>query len=427
MTGLNAMKEKRNEINRRNFLKTMSAAGLGSVFASSNVKAGAEGANAADPKAKAEAQKPKFPQVPKRKLGKTGIEVPILSLGTVFDLVDNQVILKSALQWGVNYWDTATNYAGGNSELGIGKFLAQKPEMREKLFIVSKPPDLRTPVPDLADVEKQLQDSLKRMNTNYIDLYLAVHGLRNPDQLTNELKQWIEKTKKRGVIKFSGFSTHRNMAQCLTSAARLNWIDAIMTKYDFRLMQNAEMQAGIEACNKAGIGLIAIKTQARRQKITTKEDKKLAGHFLKRGFTEAQAKLKAVLEDERISSAAVGMQNVAILTSNVAAVLDKTKLTQADKAVFKEYAAASCSGYCAGCAYICESALPDVPYISDIMRYLMYYNSYGEQARARELFAKIPGNVKNRLLNIDYRPAEARCPQHMPIGKLVAEAVSKLA
>jgi len=134
-----------------------------------------------------------------------------------------------------------------------------------------------------------------------------------------------------------------------------------------------------------------------------------------------------VLEDERISSAAVGMQNVAILTSNVAAVLDKTNLTQADKAVFKEYAAASCSGYCAGCAYICESALPDVPYISDIMRYLMYYNSYGEQARARELFAKIPSNVKNRLLNIDYRPAEAHCPQHMPIGELVAEAVSKLA
>jgi len=121
------MKEKRNEINRRNFLKTMSAAGLGSVFASSNVKAGAEGANAADPKAKAEAQKPKFPHVPKRKLGKTGIEVPVLSLGTVFDLVDNQVILKSALQWGVCYWDTATNYAGGNSELGIGKFLAQNP------------------------------------------------------------------------------------------------------------------------------------------------------------------------------------------------------------------------------------------------------------------------------------------------------------
>ena len=235
------MKEKRNEINRRNFLKTMGAAGLGSVFASSNLKAGADEVSAADSKAEAEAQKPEFPHVPKRTLGKTGVHVPILSLGTVFDLVDNQVILKSALQWGVNYWDTATNYAGGNSELGIGKYLTQNPGMREKLFIVSKPPDISTPLPDLADVEKQLQDSLKRMNTDYIDVYLAVHGLRNPDQLTNELKQWIEEAKKRGVIKFSGYSTHRNMAQCLTSTAKLNWIDVVMTRYDFRLMQNAEM------------------------------------------------------------------------------------------------------------------------------------------------------------------------------------------
>jgi len=421
------MKEKHDEIDRRNFLRTMGAAGLGSVIALPNVKAGADVPNNADPNTQTDMQEPRFAQVPKRKLGKTGIEVPVLSLGAVFNLLENQVVLRAALQWGVNYWDTATNYGGGNSELGIGKYLTQNPEVREKLFIVSKPPDIETPLPDLADVEKELQDSLKRMNTNYIDLYLGIHGLRGPDQLTDELRQWAEKAKKRGVIKFFGFSMHRNMAQSLISAARLNWIDAIMTRYDFRQMQKPEIQAGIEACHKAGIGLIAIKTQGRRQKISTEEDKKLAGHFLKRGFTEAQAKLKVVLEDERICSAAVGMQNVALLTSNVAAVLDKTKLTQADKVIFREHAAANCSGYCAGCAYICESALPDVPYISDIMRYLMYYNSYGEQDRARELFARIPGNVKNRLLNIDYRPAEAQCPQHMPIGKLVAEAVSKLA
>jgi len=120
------------------------------------------------------------------------------------------------------------------------------------------------------------------------------------------------------------------------------------------------------------------------------------------------------------------MENVGILGENVAAVLDKTKLSQTDMEVLKEYAQATCSGYCAGCAYICDSALPDTPFISDIMRYLMYYNSYGEQDKARQLFAKIPGSVRNRLLSMDYSLAETRCPQHLPIGKLVAEAVSKL-
>ncbi len=61
------------------------------------------------------------------------------------------------------------------------------------------------------------------------------------------------------------------------------------------------------------------------------------------------------------------------------------------------------------------------------MRYLMYYNSYGEQKEARELFAKIPQKVRAKLLSVDYSQAEARCPQNLPIGKLMAEAVSKLA
>jgi len=170
-----------------------------------------------------------------------------------------------------------------------------------------------------------------------------------------------------------------------------------------------------------------MKTQGRRQKIESEEDKKLAGHFLERGFTPGQSMIKAVLQDERFSSACVGMPSVAILTENVAAALDKTELTQADMKVFKEYAKATCSGYCAGCAHICQSALPDIPYVSDIMRYLMYYNSYGEKEMARELFAEIPRNVRSRLLSTNYTFAEARCPQCIAIGELIAEAVSKLA
>ena len=60
-----------------------------------------------------------------------------MSLGAI-GLMDNQVILTSSLKWGVTYWDTAYGYTNGNSELCIGKFLASRPEMRKKLFIVSK-------------------------------------------------------------------------------------------------------------------------------------------------------------------------------------------------------------------------------------------------------------------------------------------------
>jgi hypothetical protein len=421
------MKDKHTKIDRRGFLKTIGAAGLGSVFASAKASAGPN-----DPNTPAKAQEPKFPQVPKRVLGKTGVEVSSLALGTMFDTIENQIVLKTALKWGVNYWDTAHGYSGGNSEIGIGKYISKNPDIRKNLFIVSK-----AKAKSIAEIEEMCATSFKRMNTDYIDLYFGVHGLSDPAELTDELRRWVENAKRKKLIRFFGFSTHKNMAQCLMAASKVDWVDAIMTTYNFRLMQDAEMQAAIDACHKAGIGLVAMKTvalssQGRKQLeaggevYAAEEEKKPFSHFMQQEFTEAQAKIKAVLEDKRISSACVGMKNVAILTSNVAAALDKTKLTQADMAVFKEYAQATCDGYCAGCAYICDSALPGMPYVSDIMRYLMYYNSYGEKDMARELFAQIPPDVRGRLLAADYSLAEARCPQHMPIEKLVAEAVNKL-
>jgi hypothetical protein len=209
------------------------------------------------------------------------------------------------------------------------------------------------------------------------------------------------------------------------AAAKTDWIDAIQFRCSFRELQSDSLQKAIDACHKAGIGLIAMKTQGGRQAADAEADKKFIGHFLQRGFTEGQAKVKAVIQDERISTACVNMGSMAMLMTNVAAVLDKTQLTQADMDVLKGYAQATCSGYCAGCSEICE-AVVNAP-ISDVMRYLMYANSFGETERARQLFAEIPADVRSRLAVIDYGAAEARCPQHLPISKYVAEAVRTLA
>lgn len=418
------MEKGEKQIDRRNFLKTVGVAGIGSVLTSGEVNAQTE-----EPKTDKPSEQPKMPQVPKRKLGKTGVEVPCLAMGGTVNLLENQIMLQKSLEWGVTYWDTSDSYEGGNSELGIGKYLEKNPQMREKLFIVTKAYGAKT----IEDLDVHLQTSLRKMNTRYLDLYLVMerekteHGLSDPSQLDDRLKRWAEFTKKRKLIKYIGFSTHKNMAKCLSAAAKLGWIDAIMTTYNFRVMQDPEMNAAVEECNKAGVGLVAMKTQARGQTIETEEDKKLIDHFLKKGFTEGQAKIKAVLADKRFSSVCSRMGDIATLTQNVAAVLDKTELTHADMRVLRGYADATCSGYCAGCANICNAALPQIPYVSDIMRYLMYYKNYGQQKEAKELFARIPRNVRNKLLTTDYSLAQTRCPQHLPIAKLIAEAVKVLA
>lgn len=409
------MKRNKTSVNRRQFLKVAGAAGLGSivgarVFAEPN-----------DPNTKQE-QSNQPTELPKRKLGKTGVEIPCLALGVAFNAIDNQLILRKAIDWGVTFWDTSSFYENGNSELGIGKFLQKNPDMRSKLFIVSKASFART----TEDVEKRLQTSLERMKTDYIDLYYGVHGLNNPSQLNEDLKRWAESAKHRKLIKYFGFSTHSNMAGCLTAASKLDWIDAVMTSFNFRLMQDEKLIEAVQACYDAGVGVIAMKTQSKE--VEMKEtDKKLAEHFLKSGFTEGQAKIKIVLEDNRITAVCVGRENIQHLRQNVAAVLDKTEFTQLDKGILKSYAATTCSGYCAGCAHICGEAVPQAPYINDVMRSLMYRNSYGDEQLARQTFAEIPAEVRAHLLKVDYSLAESRCPQRMPIGRLMAQAVDKLA
>ncbi len=402
------------EFNRRNFLKTIGVAGLGSVLAS---KAKAD---SNEPNTAAGKQQSETPQVPTRKFGKAGPDVSALSLGAI-QLIDNQVILTSSLKWGVTYWDTASGYTNGNSELCIGKFLAGRPEMRKKLFIATKASHAK----GAAEVEGRLQESLKRMNTDYIDVYYGVHVLDNISQLTEDLKPWAENAKKKGLIKYFGFSTHSNMAKNLLEASKLGWVDAILTTYNFRLTKDPMMQKAIDACYKAGIALTAMKTQ-KSVNVETDEDKKLIEHFSAKGFTEGQAKIKAVMEDERIAAVTVGMNSVAFINENVAAMLDKTKLAQDDKDALAEYANATCSGYCAGCSHICDAA-SGVSNINDVMRSLMYHNSYGDTQLAKQTFAAIPADVRARLLTTDYRLAEQRCPQHMPIARLVREAVEKLA
>jgi hypothetical protein len=162
--------------------------------------------------------------------------------------------------------------------------------------------------------------------------------------------------------------------------------------------------------------------------ISTSGDKELTRHFTQKGYTDGQAKLKAVLDDKRIAGACVTMQNTALIMANAAAALDKTSLGRDDHRFLRQYAAQTCDDYCAGCASICDGALPEAPVVSDVMRYLMYYNSYGEEKKARDLFRKeIPAATRRKLADLDYSAVERACPRNLPLGRFMAEALDKLA
>jgi hypothetical protein len=406
------MSEKEKKDSRRTFLKAAGAIGAGSIIATL-----APFVKASD---KSSSKKNPPMTVPTRPFGKTGVDVSILSLGGVLGMSD-LLMFRQAMKMSVTYWDTADGYGRGKNEKAIGKYFAKFPNDREKVFLVTK-----AAASDPNKLTEKLNTSLHRMNTSYVDMYFIHYVKDVKDELTSEVKSWAEKAKADGKIRFFGFSTHKNMENNMLAAAKLGWIDGIMMSYNYRLMVKDDMKRAVDACVKAGIGLTAMKTQAAFSanfyaSIGSETDDALnmVESFLKKGYTEEQAKLKVVWENPNIASICSAMPNMTILQANVAAALNKNKLSLRDKQLFEQYAQKTAGGYCAGCADICESAVDFRVPISDVLRCSMYYNSYGDRDKALALFNALPTEQKRNISKTDYSKAEKKCPQKIKIGKVL--------
>jgi predicted aldo/keto reductase-like oxidoreductase len=275
-------------------------------------------------------------------------------------------------------------------------------------------------------MSRLLERSLDRMQTDYIDLYF-LHGIYSIDELDQSTRSWAERAKAGGKIRLFGFSTHSNMEDCLLGAAKLGWIDGIMMTYNYRLMYTNQMQRAVDACVKAGIGLTAMKTQGGGPiRTDTDTELQMAGRFLQKGFTDAQAKLMAVWQNPNIASICSQMPNMSILMANVAAALNRTALSARDTDLLRRYARETRSDYCAGCTQLCETAVEEKVPIGDVMRYLMYCRSYGDRDYAAAEFKKIPQIARRQMETLDFASAERKCPRNIAIGRLMREALVEL-
>ena len=413
------MSGKKRHFSRRDFIKGAGAAGVGAGLLSLSALKNAHGSSSD--------KAPEQMTVPKRPFGKTGANVSILSLGGVLKPSD-QLVFRQAFKMGVTYWDTADSYGWGKNEKAIGKYFAKFPDDRKKVFLVTK-----AATSDPEKLTEKLNISLERMHTSYIDMYFIHYVSNVKKELTAAVKDWAEKAKAQGKIRLFGFSTHKNMEDCMLAAAKLGWIDGIMMSYNYRLMVQDKMKRAVDACVEAGIGLTAMKTQAAFSAnfyasigSETDDALKMTENFLKKGYTEEQAKLKVVWENPNIVSICSAMSNMTILQANVDAALNKNQLSGNDRKRLQRYAQYTAPGYCAGCSKICESAVDfDVP-ISDIMRCAMYHNSYGDRDTALRLFSEIPENVRSNILRANYFKAEKYCPQNIRIGKVLKQTCDDL-
>jgi hypothetical protein len=121
------------------------------------------------------------------------------------------------------------------------------------------------------------------------------------------------------------------------------------------------------------------------------------------------------------------MPNLTVLSANVAAARDRTKLAREDFDLLRLYALETRSDYCAGCGQICQAAVGGAVPVNEVMRCLMYHLDYGEPELARQTFAVLPENIRERLLEVDYSRAEQACPQGLAIADLMRQAKELLA
>ncbi|MEM1426116.1 MAG: aldo/keto reductase [Cyanobacteria bacterium P01_H01_bin.130] len=203
---------------RRNFLATSLTTGLGiigcSSYGRSQDSAGPSATVTSTSPSTAEAAATSAIALPKRTLGRTKIELPVLGLGGAGQTpLSSSGQEKAAIEqiqraWelGIRYFDTAASY--GPSEEFLGKVL---PDYRQEVFIATK-----TAVQTRDGAWRQLERSLKRLNTDYLDLWQFHHisfeeeldALFGPDGAAKAL----EEAQDQGIVKFSGITGHHEPA-----------------------------------------------------------------------------------------------------------------------------------------------------------------------------------------------------------------------
>ncbi len=148
--------------------------------------------------------------LPKRKLGKTNEWVTMLGLGG-FHIGwtterDAREVIDAALEGGVRFFDTAESYDAGRSEERYGKYLT--PQYRNLVFLTSK-----STGKDAKTVREHLEGTLRRLKTDYLDLY-QVHAVETPDDVDGRIREGVlevmMKAKQEGKTRYIGFTGHQN-------------------------------------------------------------------------------------------------------------------------------------------------------------------------------------------------------------------------
>ncbi|NEN90099.1 MAG: aldo/keto reductase [Okeania sp. SIO3H1] len=304
---------------RRNFIIT-SVAATGSIV-------GCAAVNKKSQTKIASAEKlPTTSTMPERVLGKTGVKVPLLGLGGAGKTPvgksgkekEAMAVIEAALSLGIRYFDTAASY--GASEEQFGKVL---PAYRKDIFLASK-----TGIRDRDGAWRELERSLKRLNTDYLDSW-QLHHVSFPETLDQIFSSQgaikaMEEAKEQGIVKFSGITGHHE-PDVIAEGLRRYPFDTTLVSINAADKHHPRPFAPtvLPVAQQKNVGVIGMKIPA-------------YGKLLQPGRLNMEEAMGYVLSLEGVHCCIVATESVEMLQSNVRVAQTFQQLTQQDMGAIEQ-------------------------------------------------------------------------------------------
>lgn len=345
-----------------------------------------------------------------RPFGKTGLDVLPLGFGCM--TTSDPAVIERAADLGVNYFDTARVYQGGNNERMVGAALKAK---RQQVIISSKSVGKTK-----EEVSADLETSLRELGTDYLDVWY-LHNRNKPEELNDDLFEVQQAAKKTGKIRFAGVSMHFNMSDMLAYLVKRGQTDVALAAYNFTM--KPDLGEAIQAARRTGMGIVAMKVLAggfsriqRGDRLYGANPGALTDTLKQPGAMSAA--IKWVLKNRSVDTAIVCMTDFDQLDENWRAMSEP--FTERDEQLLAAQLAYIRPLYCrmcGTCGGACDKGVP----VPDMLRILSYAEGYKQFAMARERYLELPDGIRQSSCS-DCVACSVVCPNGVEVRDRVMRA-----
>ena len=334
-------------------------------------------------------------------LGRTDLRVTSVGFGCM--ITSDPSVIERAADLGINYFDTARSYQRGNNERMVGAALGVK---RKQIVLSTK-----THATDKAGMMQHLDQSLRELNTDYIDIWY-LHGRSDPAEISDDHIEAQQLAKQQGKVRFIGVSTHSGQPQLIPWMIQKKAFDVVLAAYNFTM--DPAMDQAVETASRAGLGVVAMKVMAGGAR-SHKPGDPIGGRLAQPGAMLSA--LKWVVKNPNVATTVPSITDMDQLDENLKAM--QYAFSSTDAGILTAHLERIRPLYCRMCG-ACEGACREGLPVADVLRCLTYADGYGQFALGRERYLELAQPSSIRCA--DCASCTVNCPHGVRVARRMARA-----